>query len=138
HLGKLLLQQRHEHLVEREPKDRGLIGWAPGVGAVIDRLLTMRNALDREHGKLLDLVVVAGVIAKRALGRVLARTDEPFEHDFGVRRNLQVVAQALHELGATAAQQPRKGIFGERIGDRSHCRQRRRWVSTEYYGEDRK
>ena len=54
----------------------------------------MRDALDREHRKALDLVVVAGVVAERALDGGLVRMCiglMAFEHDLGAGRHLQVV-----------------------------------------------
>ena len=82
------MQERHEHLVQRDAEHRRLVGRLAGVGGVVDRVAPHRDALDREHRKALDLVVVAGVIAERTLGGGLVagrvvriRMDEAFEHD---------------------------------------------------------
>ena len=94
----LLLQERHEHLVQRHAEHRRLVRRLAGVGRVIDRIAPQRDALDRQHRKALDLVVVAGVVAERALRRRLVAgrvvrigLDEAFEHDLRRRRHLQVV-----------------------------------------------
>ena len=91
-----------------------------------------------KHREALDLVVVAGVVAERALGRGLvagriARVgpDEAFEHDLGGRRHLQVVRQALDDLGARAAQQPGELVFGQRVGHRRHRAEDRRRIGAQ-------
>ena len=95
-LGKLLLQQRHEHFVQRDAEHRRLVGRLAGVGRVVDRVAAHRDPLDREHRKALRFVVVAGVVAERAFERGLVagriariRPDESFEHDFGRRRHAE-------------------------------------------------
>jgi hypothetical protein len=119
-LRKLLLQERHEDLVQRDAQHRRLIRRLAGVRRVVDRVAAQRDPLDREHGEALDLVVITRVIAERALCRPFVagcvrriRLDEPFEHDFRRRRNLQVVRQALHDFRAASTQQSGELVFGQ-------------------------
>jgi hypothetical protein len=48
------------------------------------------DAVDREHGEALDLVVIAGVIAEGPLVRLLAGLQVALEDDLGAGRHLQV------------------------------------------------
>ncbi|MDT4840308.1 hypothetical protein FQZ97_741270 [compost metagenome] len=119
---ELLLQDRHEHFVERHAEHRRLIRWTAGVGAVVDRLLPAGDALDGKHREAVDFVVVAGVVAVRAFVGHLAGMDHPFEDDLGAGRHLQLAAARLDQLGAVAAQQAGEGVFGEAVrhrGDRA-------------------
>ena len=66
-LGELLLQQRHENLVEGDAEDGRFIRGAPGVGAVINRRFAAADGGHGEHGEAFDFVVVTGVVAKGPL-----------------------------------------------------------------------
>ncbi len=57
--------------------------------------------------------------------------DRPFEDDFRAGRHLQVVADALHELGARAAQQSRELVLAQRVRHRRHRGKNRRRVGAE-------
>ena len=127
-LGKLLLQQRHEDFIERDAEHGGLVRRFARIGAVVDGIAAQRDALDREHRKPFDLVVVARVVAKGSFGRRLiagrvARVglDETLEHDFRSRRNLQSVRQATNDLRARTAQQSRELVLRERVRYRCDC-----------------
>ena len=85
---------------------------------MIDRIAAHGDALECEHGKALDLVVVPGMVTERTLGggleagRVLrVGANESFEHDFGGGGHLQRVRHALDDLGARAAEQSRELIL---------------------------
>ena len=130
-LGELLLQQRHEHLVERHPEHRRLIGRTAGVGAVVDGILAHRHVGDGKDRELVHLVVVAGVIAIRPFGGHLARLQIAFQHDLGAGGHLQIAADGFYYLGAAAAQQTGKGVFGEGIRHRRHRAEDGRRIGTE-------
>src|SRR5207302_3427988 len=133
-LGELLREQGHEELVQRDAEHRRLVGRLPRIGRVIDRRATHGDALYREHREALDLVVVAGVVAVRAFVGAIAGMYHAFQHDFGARRDLQIAAQAFHELGARAAQQARELVFAERIRDRRHRGKHGRRVGAQRNG----
>ncbi len=122
-LRKLLLQNRHEHFVQRHAEHRRLVRRTPGVGAVIDGRVPVGDALDGENGKRLHLVVVTGVVAEGPLGRGVARMDMPLEHELGAGRNLQITDATVHQLGARAAEESGESEFGERVRHRRHRRQ---------------
>ena len=143
-LRKLLLQDRHEDLVERHPQHRRLVGRLAGVGRVVDRVLAHRQARDLEHREPVLLVVVAGVVAVRPLQRVqvavlllqphavladaleagLGRRDVALQHDLGAGRHLQHQAALAHlavgQLGAAATQQAGELVFRETVRYRGH------------------
>ncbi len=119
-LWKLLLQDWHEHFVQRHTENRRLIRRTTGVGAVIDRFDSMGDALDGEHREAVDFVVVAGVVTIRAFVGHFARMDHALEDDLGGGRHLQVVAAALHQFGTVAAQQTSESVFGETVRHRRH------------------
>ncbi len=102
-LGELLLQQRHEHLVQRQTQHRRLIGRTAGIGAVIDGILAHRHVGDGKDRELVHLVVVAGVVAIRAFRRHLARLQIAFQHDLGAGGHLQVTADGFYHLGTATA-----------------------------------
>ena len=130
-LRELALQQRHEDLVEGDAEDRGLVGRASGIGAVVDRLRALRDAVDREDREGLLFVVVARMVAERPLEGRVAGGDMALEDDLGVGRHLQVVADAVDEFALAAAQQPGEGVFGQGVGDRRDGREQRRRVAAE-------
>ncbi len=136
-LGELLLQQRHEHLVERQPQHRRLIGRTTGVGAVIDGITTLGDVGDGEHGELVHLVVVTGVIPVRPFRCHLARLQITLQHDLGTGGYLQIAADGLDHLGTAAPQQPREGVFGEGIRHRRHGAEYGRRIGTQrhHHGE---
>ena len=137
-LGILLLQQRHEYFIERHAEYRGLVGRLAGIRRVVDRFATQRHALDREHGKTLNLVVVSGVIAERTFGGgfvagcvVGIGLDEPLEHDFRRSGHLQIMRQAVDDLRARTTEKSGELIFGQRIGHRRYGAENRRRICTE-------
>ena len=131
HLRELPLQKRHEHLVKCDAEHGGLVRRLAGVGAVVDGVASQGDALDSKHGEVIDLVVIAGVIAKRALRRGLAGRQVALEDDLGVRRHLQVAADGAGQLGAAAAQQTRELVLRQRIGHRRDRAQRGRRIGTQ-------
>src|SRR5437870_1990887 len=133
-LGELLGQQGHEQLVQRDAEHGRLVGRLACIGRVINRRATHGKALYRQHGEALDLVVVAGMVAVRAFVRGLAGMDHAFQHDLRAGRHLQIAAQAFHELGARAAQQPRELVVAARIGHRCHGGEHRRRIGAERHG----
>ena len=130
-LGKLAREQRHEDFIERDTQHRGLIGRFARIGRVIDRIAAHGDALDGQDRITLDLVVVAGMVAKRAFKRIVARMDHTLEHDFGARWHAQVRSDAACHLGATAAQKPGKLVLRQRVGNRRHRPQNRGRVGTQ-------
>ena len=91
-LGKLLLQDRHEHFIQRCTQDRRLVGGFAGVGRVVDGFVSHGDALDCKDGKGFLLVVIARVVSERTFDRRLSRPNAPFEHDLARRRHLQIRA----------------------------------------------
>jgi hypothetical protein len=57
-----------------------------------------------------------------------------FEDDFGGGRHLQVVATALHQFGAVAAQQAGEGVFGEAVRHRGHGAENGRGIGAQGHG----
>ena len=117
------MQQRHKQLVERQPKHGRFVRRLAGVGAVVDGIAALGDALDGEDGKLGALVVVAGVVAIRAFQRVLVaafvvgvRVDVAFQHDFGAGWHLQRHGHGIGHFGAGTAQQAGKLVLRQRIG----------------------
>ena len=153
--GKLLLQDRHEHLVQRQAEHGGFIRRFAGVGGVIDRVAPVRQSRDLEHRKPFLFVVIPGVVAKRTLECVkvavhflqsdaaFAFPSKPgntggnraFQDDFRRRRNLQHHARITHrglgQLGAAAAQQAGELVLGKTVRHRRHGTQHRRRVGAE-------
>ncbi len=119
-LRKLLLQQRNEDLVQREPERGRLVGRPPRESGEVDRILPHRDRGNGKDRKLLDRVVIAGVIAVGALVTVIAERDFAFDDDLGFGRNLQGLREAIGQLDAGAAQESRELIFGKGLGHRRH------------------
>ena len=57
--------------------------------------------------------------------------DIAFEHDFGARRNLQIMAQAFDDFGFRAAQQTGELVFGQAVRHRRHRAEYRRRVGAQ-------
>ena len=157
-LRKLLLQDRHEHLVQRHAQHGGLVGRLAGVGGVVDGAMPVGQPLDAKHRKPVLLVVVAGMVTKRPLQRMqvaahfldrypvraaafeagLGQGHMAFQHDFGRGWHLKLRARltdtAIDQLGGTAAQQARKLVFGQRVGHRGDGAQHRRRVGPQRHG----
>ena len=112
-LRKLLHQQRHEDFVQRLTQHRGFIRRLAGVGRVVNRVAAQRDAIHREHGETILLVVIAGVVAEGAFERSVVGMNMTFEHDFGTRGHLQIMRQALRDFGFFAAQQSGELVFGQ-------------------------
>ena len=72
----------------------------------------MGNFFNGKHREFIHLVVIAGVVAKRAFVCQIVSFNHPFQHNFRAGRYLQIIGQALYHLGFTAPQQARKCIFG--------------------------
>ena len=90
---------------------------------MVDRIAPHRDAIDREHRKAVLLVVIASVIAERALERGFVTTliigiDRALQHNLRRRRYLQVRAEAFRHLGAFAAQQTGELVLGQRVRHR--------------------
>ncbi len=94
----------------------------------------MGDALDGEHRKGVDLVVVTGVVAVGAFRCGLARVDVPLENDLGIGRHLQVRADRLDQLGARAAQQAGEGILGKGVGHRCDRAENGRRICAQGHG----
>ena len=108
---ELLLKQWNEDFVERYAQYGRFVWRSTRVGAVVDGRLAHAHALDGEHRKSFDFVVIAGVIAKRPFIRLVARVQETFEHNFSAGWNLKVTERARGEMCPLTAQQARKGVF---------------------------
>ena len=111
---------------------------------MVDRVAAQRDPLDRQHRKALDFVVVPGVVAERAFGGRLITgrivrigPDEPFEHDLGRGRHLQVVRQTPDDLRAAAAQQAGELILRQRVRHWRHRAENGRGIGAERH-RDRK
>ena len=97
---ELLLQDRHEDFVHRHAQHRRFVRRSAGVGAVVDRVAAVGDAVHGKHREALHFVVVAGVVAERPFVGVLAGLQMAFQHELGTGRHLQIGAQAFHQLGA--------------------------------------
>ena len=131
--GKLLLQERHKHFIQRHAQHRRLIGRFAGVGAVVNRMFTHGDAFHCEHRKIILLVVIAGVVAIRAFQRRFIGVDYAFEHNFCPRRHLQIIADTFHQLRARAAQQAGKLVFAQSVRHRRNRAQNGGRVATEHH-----
>ena len=137
-LRKLFLQQGHEHFVQRHAQHGRLVGRLAGIGRVIDRVAAHRDAVDREHGEPVLLVVIAGVVAVRPFQRMLEAgrmafiwIDMALEHDLGRRRHAQLAADRLRQDGPLAAQQAGELVFGQRVRHGRHRAQDRGRVGAQ-------
>ncbi len=101
--GKLFLQDRHEHFVQRHAENSRFVRRAAGIGAVVDRLIAVGDTVDGEHREAFLLVVVTGVITERPFQRFLARVDMPLQYELGTGRYLEVEGATFHQLGLRAA-----------------------------------
>ena len=126
------MQQRHKHLVQGHAEHRRLIRGLAGVGALVDRILAHRNALNRKNRKLRLLVVVPGVVTVRTFQRRLRRINKTLENNLGRRRYLQIGAQALHQLGFSPAQKAGKLIFRDIVGHRRYRGENGRRIATDH------
>src|SRR6516225_2381859 len=87
-LGKLLLQQRNEYLVQRRAEDRRLVRWPPGKGREVNGARPHRDCRQAEDREAFDSVVIPGMVAIRTFLAVLVEHDVAFENYFGLSRNL--------------------------------------------------
>ncbi len=117
-LGKLFLQQRHEHFVQRDPQHGGFIRRLAGVSGMVDRVTAHGDALYREYREFILFVVVTGVVAERSFQRHLIGVDYTLQYDLGTGRNLQVAAQTFHQFSLAAAQQSGELVFGKTVRHR--------------------
>ena len=60
------------------------------------------------------------MVAVGAFRGRFTRMDHALEDDLGGSRDLQVIATALHQLGAVTPQQAGEGVLGERVRHRGH------------------
>ena len=158
-LGKLLLQQRHEHLVEGHAEHGRLVRWLAGVGGVVDRVAPVGDAVDAKDRKPVLLVVIAGVIAVGPLQGMQVATDlldrhamiavaavargrggdVPLQHDLGPGGHLQLQAALAHlgvrQLGAAAAQQAGELVLGQGVGHRRDGPERGGRVGAQRHGD---
>ena len=137
-LGKLALQQGNEQLIQGHAQHRGFIWRFAGVGAVVDRIAAHGDAIDGEHRKLGHLVVVTGVVAIRALHRMLPSAgvrsiglNMAFEHNFSARWHLQRHAQSRRDLCTSTAQQAGKLVFRQTVGHWRDSTQQGGWVCAQ-------
>jgi len=65
---------------------------------VVDRISALGDFLDGKDRKLIDLVVVAGVITERPFRRRLAGVKKSLQNNFCARRNLEIGEQAIGDL----------------------------------------
>ncbi len=133
-LGELLLQQRNEHFIQRLAQNAGLIRRPPGEGRKINRIAPHRDRGDVEHGKLLDRIVIARVVAIRAFIAIIGKRNLALDHDFGFRGHFQRLRNTIRQLHALPAQQPRKLIFRKRIRNRRHRGQNRSRIGADNSG----
>ena len=119
-LGKLLLQDWDEHLVECDPQYGRFIGRSTGIGAVIDRRRPGSDPINGKYGKCLDLVVVASVVSEWTFWCFITGLYGTFEHHFRTGRNFEVGADTVNQLGFGTSEQTRKGVLGECIGHWRH------------------
>ena len=118
---ELLFQDRYEDLVHGHAQHSRFIRWPAGVGAVIDRITAVGDALHGKDREALHLVVIAGVVAERPFLGHLVRIDMAFQDELGAGGDLQVITDTFHQLGFRAAQQAGKGIFAEGVRHRGDC-----------------
>ncbi len=134
------MQDGHEHFVQGHAQHGRLIRRFAGIGAVIDRVVALGNAVDGKDRKVILLVVITGVVAIRALQRMLKaagvvgiRIDMTFQHDLGRGGYLQIAAYAFDQLGLATAQQTGKLILAKAI---RHWRNRAKdggRITTQYH-----
>ena len=130
-LGELAAKEGDEELVHGRAEDGRLVGRAAGVGAVVDGVAAVGDALDGEDRERLDVVVVPGVVPERALRGLVPGMDGALEHDLRARRHLEIGTDGPRDLGAPAPEEPRERVLGERVRDRGDRGEGRRRVRPE-------
>ena len=153
-LRKLLLQDRHEDLVEGHAEDGRLVGRLAGVGRVVDRVAPMGHAArsrtpgtsparcSSRCGRRTGPRAHAGSRRSPSAARRLARPEKPARPggcDLRARTrpspapaaSARVADAAVGHLGSAAAQQPGELVFGERVRDRRDGAEHRRRIGAE-------
>jgi hypothetical protein len=118
--GKLLLQDRHEHLVQRHAENRRFVRRPAGVGAVIDRLLAVGDAVDGEHREAIHFVVIAGVVAERSFQRGFVGDGCGLPARIRRWPALQLAAQHCATSVREPRSRPAKAYSDKRIRHRRH------------------
>ena len=131
---KLLLQQRHEYVVQCLPQDRRLVGRTTGVCRQVNRVFAHGDRGDAEHRERLNRIIIAGVITVRAFVAVIAERDLAFDHDLGRRWHFEGLADAVDKLDFLAPEQAGELILRQRIGDWRHGGQNGAGIRAEHGG----
>ena len=142
-LGKLLLQQRHEDLVQRNAEDRRLVRRLAGIGAVIDRLRgassCARSSAPENARPRCSSRCDRRTVLRRALSNPLASDESgrmwpssTISADAGTWRPWR---QAFDDLGPRSAQQSGELVFGQRVRHRRYRAEHRRRIGAERDGD---
>ena len=123
--AELLLQQRHEHFIQRQAQHGRFVRRFAGIRGVVDRVAAHGDAVDGKHGETVLLIIVARVVAIRPFQRVFIaarmvfiRVDMAFEHDFGRGGHAQLAADGFYQFRAAAAQEAGELVFGQTVRHR--------------------
>src|SRR5579885_3629017 len=119
---------RQKHALHRMAHIEVLLRRRPHYRGQINRLFAACHALHMKDGKLPFERIKTGVIAKWSFGACFVQVHEALEHDFRVRRDLQVVGLAGNHFHRLAPQKSSEHHFVKIGRDWQHSRQRRRRV----------
>ena len=101
---------------------------------MVNRVFAHGDALDGEHGEVVLLVVIAGVVAVGAFECSFVGMNHALEHNLGSGGYLQIAADAFHQFGARAAQQAGELIFAQSVGYGRYRAENGGGVAAEHHG----
>ena len=105
HFRQLQPHQRQENAFDGLAHVIVFHGRRPHDGGRVNRFFAVRDGSKVKDRVPIFQRIKTGVIAERAFGAQLAQFDVSFEHDFGLRRHLQVAGLALHHLDGALSQE---------------------------------
>ena len=122
-LGELLAQERDKDLVQGLAQHARLVWGAPRKGGQIDRLAPHGDGADLKDRERLDRIIIAGMVAVRALVGIVIEQHMTLNDDLGLGGDHQGHGLGRDQLGLGPAQETGELIFGQGIGNRRHSRQ---------------
>ena len=105
HFRKDHAQQGQEDPLGGQAQVGVLLGRAADDGGRVDRVLAVGDGLHVQHRVVVGQGIVAGMVAERAFPPELAGVHPALDDDLGIRRHLQVVADAADHLHPLAPEE---------------------------------
>ncbi|MNU86027.1 hypothetical protein D3C71_757810 [compost metagenome] len=115
---ELLLHQRDEKLVHRFAHDGRFVRRAAGIGRQIDGLLAHGDRGHLHDRETIDGIVIAGMVAVRALVGHFAGRNRSLDDDLRIGRNIERLGFGLDDAAAAAAKDAGEGKFAHAFGQR--------------------